>query len=138
MEFEGETSSADPVFRDDFLYLAAKLREVDHPSVLKLLDFGQEETRLYRVWEARPFSSGFGMYRPDRADTSKTMKQLASLFDGLLTLKAIGFPVEWLSVVSFSLDQQGYFVARFPATMKIAGPEPFPKPRTDRRAYHGA
>lgn len=137
IEFASEDSSADPVFRDDFLYLASRLREIDHPSILKLLDFGQEETRLYRVWEARHFSSGFGLYRKDRGETSKIMTQLASLFEGVLTLKTMGLPVEWLSVVSFSLDQRGYFVARFPSTMKaLAGPKPFPRIRNDRKFYH--
>jgi hypothetical protein len=115
-EFVPLDYSAHPGFRDDFFHLSHKLQAIDHPGLIKLVDFGEKNGRLYRAWERRTFYPV--AFRHDR-----TASQEAEAFLPLLqTLELLGkeiapnlarFPLN-----SFSTDAHGHFLARPPQTLK--------------------
>ena len=122
VEFASETDSKAPEFRDHFKFLAHNLREGKPPGVLRLLDVGEDEGRLFRIWERREFSSACVK---SLGDSQKTRESLLTLVDGLIYLSGL-FPVQVLHVPTFSLDNEGFFVARLPFTTTIPKESVFP------------
>lgn len=112
-----------PIFQDGFFYLSQKLKEIEHTSVLKLLDFGWEGSRLYRMWERREIFSA--CVEGPRAE-AQTRSLLLPLVEGLELIQDAGSDLTKINCHRISIDRRGYFVARFPYTVKSSlGPISF-------------
>ena len=115
-EFVPREDTADPVFRDDFFYLAAKLQAIEHPGLIKLKEFGEEQGRLYRVWERRRF---WPLVCAKTSCVTEETKRLQVLLGALRTLSAqISPSLLTVPVRYMSSDAQGHFLARPPQTLK--------------------
>lgn len=113
---------ADPVFRDDFFYLCGRLQESPHPSLLKLLDFGEEKGRLYRAWEKRPLCHlSYTAATQGPADQA-VVRSIMELLDGFLHMRFLGLSLSPALIHYLSIDSQGCFLARFPLTLKLDFP----------------
>ncbi|MCA9775102.1 MAG: hypothetical protein KC800_00230 [Candidatus Eremiobacteraeota bacterium] len=111
MEFESFDSAP---LRDDFLYLSQKFKDNPHPAVLKLIDFGIKNDKLYRAWERRHFHS---ILYSDRY--SGFPKNFLELLDAFRHLSSLGISVWRIHLPEFlSADRNGVFVARLPFTLK--------------------
>lgn len=114
--------SADPVFRDDFFYLCGKLQESRHTSLLKLLDFGEENGRLYRAWEKRPLCHLSYTAATRGPANEALMRSLVKLLDGFLHMRSLGLSLSPDLIHYLSIDSEGCFLARFPLTFKSGFP----------------
>ena len=111
VEVVPEEQSQDPVFRDQFLYLSHRLKELRSPGVIPLLDFGVDEKRLTRVWPRRSYLSS--------AWSSQAVKphQLVPLLEGLHALLKIGVHITSLSFQKVCHHEDALYVARLPFTV---------------------
>lgn len=115
--------SSDPVFKDEYLYLSHRLKANPHPAVLKLIDYGSENGKLYRAWERRNFRSIFND-NPHSTPNDPKAKVL-QILDGFKHLLALDLPVWDLRLPQFvSADKDGFFVARLPLTLKAVLNQP--------------
>ena len=113
IEFAPREKSADPQFRKDFSTLAADLKTLDHPGLLQMYSFGEEDGRLYRTWAKRRMS----MARASTETCNENCRQLAQAVEGFQALQKVGVAVERYSPQFISRDpHQGLFIARFPFT----------------------
>lgn len=110
--------SADPVFRDDFFYMCGRLQESPHPSLLKLLDFGEENGRLYRAWEKRLLCHLSYTSAIRGPANEALMRSLVELLDGFLHMRSLGLLLLPDLIHCLSIDSKGCFLARFPLTLK--------------------
>lgn len=115
-EFVPLNYSADPGFRDDFLFLSNKLQEIDHPGFIKLMDFGERNGRLYRAWERRFFYPV--VFYPGRT----ALQEAEAFFPLLQALELLGQQVDpslaRFPLNLFSTESRGHFIARPPQTLK--------------------
>lgn len=110
--------SRDPVFRDDFFYLCRRLREHEHPSIPRLVDFGEENGRLYRAWERRPLEQFLHRIALRLPEERFLVQSLLDLLDGFLHMRELGLPLTPELLHSLSLDSKGCFLGRVPLTLK--------------------
>ena len=114
--------SADPVFRDDFFYMCGKLQESPHPSMLKLLDFGSENGRLYRAWERRPLQLLSLEAATRGLGDEALIRSISEMFDGFLHLRDLGLSLSPALIHYLSIDTKGCFLVRLPFTFKSEFP----------------
>lgn len=109
-EFAPLDQSADPEFRREFFALAEKLKQIEHPAILKLYSFGEENGRLYRTWANRRlfFAGAF-----PAENSPERRRQLAQAVEGFQLLHQIGVALENHSPRFLSYDR-GMFIARYP------------------------
>lgn len=122
VEFASLESSQDPVFRDGFLYLCRTLSERPHPVTMKLLDYGEENGRLYRAWERRGLSL-LSRYTCC-GNPGEQARNFLNLLDGFLYLRDIGFSLHGPHIITLSVDGRGCFLGRVPWALHLDPPGP--------------
>lgn len=108
----------EPVFRDDFFYLCGRLRDREHPFVPRLLDFGEENGRLYRAWERRPLQNFLCKVASQTLRRESLIQIHLESLDGFLHMRELGLPLTPELLHGLSIDSKGCFPGRVPLTIK--------------------
>lgn len=110
IEFASMKNSTDPEFRREFFSLAEKLKRVEHPAILKLYSFGEDDGRLYRAWANRRLFYA-GAFPAE--NSAERRRELAQAVEGFQILHEIGVTLQNHSPRFLSYDR-GVFIARYP------------------------
>lgn len=121
IEMVSPSDSCNPVFRDDFLYLCERLRAFTHPSLPVLIDSGEAQGRLYRVWQGRPLRP-LTQVMTRRPGNKVVLHALLHWLDGISAMRVLGLPLAPDLIRFLSLDSEGIFLARLPFTLKSRFP----------------
>lgn len=119
VEFAPKELSKDPQFQDEFNHLSHQLQSLQSGPILKLMDFGFENGRLFRMWENRRIHAA--SFEP-RYSAAERSRRLLDVVEGFQLLRSIGLSVEHYRTDSISSDHQGFFIARFPFRVRDRPP----------------